>query len=140
MPEATKMVEAVVKTDTMKSANMGAAKVASAETAAVATTMREGRRWHHEQGRDRKSFKHRGTPGCPSPVLLVAVGAGTGSITTTTTVGLQRRTRGVADHRRDRQRRSDPIGMQSRVLARLAPLADLAMRLRPLLGPLLKFG
>jgi len=57
--EATKtaVVKAVMEADTVKCANMGAAKVATAKTAAVATTsMREGRRWHHQQRSDRKSF------------------------------------------------------------------------------------
>jgi hypothetical protein len=92
VPEAAKttVVEAIVEADTVKCANRGTTKVATAETATMATTsMREGRRWHHEQRSDRKSFMHRGTPGCPSPVLLVAVGPLVGSITTTTTADPQ---------------------------------------------------
>jgi hypothetical protein len=62
VPEAPKttVVETVVEADTVKCANMGATtKVATAETAAVATTaMREGRCWYRKQRRDRKSFKH----------------------------------------------------------------------------------
>jgi hypothetical protein len=99
----TAVVEAVVEADTMKCASMGATEVATAETAAVATaSMREGRRWHHEQRSDRKSFKHRETPGCPSPVLLVAVGPVVGSITTTTTADPQLRMRGRVNLHPDR--------------------------------------
>ena len=101
MSEATKtaVVEAIVKAQTMKCANIGATKVA----AAVATAaMREGRRWHHEQRSDRKSFMHRGTPGCPSPVLLVAVDPVVGSITTTTTADPQLRMRGRVNLHPDR--------------------------------------
>ena len=81
MSEATKtaIVKAVMEADTVKCADMGAAKVATAKTAAVATTsMREGRRWHHEQRSDRKSFKHRELrvvrhPFCWSPLILSSV-------------------------------------------------------------------
>lgn len=65
MREAIKMavVEAIVKADPVKCTNMGATKVATTETAAVATTtMCEGGRWRREQSCDRKSSKHRGTP------------------------------------------------------------------------------
>jgi hypothetical protein len=78
----------------MKCANMGATKVATA---------RDGRRWHHEQRSDRKSFKHRGTPGCPSPVLLVAVGPLVGSITTTTTADPELWTQGRVNLHPDRR-------------------------------------
>jgi hypothetical protein len=66
VPEAIKMavVEAIVKAGPVKRTNMGATKVATTETAAVAaTTVREGRRWRREQNCDCKNSKHRGTPG-----------------------------------------------------------------------------